>query len=209
MRAGKIKIADCSVAAIKIFIFPVHEKARKDFAERFRCNSVKGVGMAVKLEKHLSEIYNAMRTSGLFLTSGSSRVNTTTMSWGTFGRLWSRPTAIVPIRSRRYTYGLIEELGAFTISVPRKDLMKELAAAGALSGRDHDKFSELHLHPAKARRVDTYIVADCGLHLECRVVYKSSVVPESLNPEISKEIYGKGASPHTMFYGEILDLYET
>ncbi|GHV02683.1 hypothetical protein FACS1894211_14590 [Clostridia bacterium] len=162
----------------------------------------------VALEKYLAEIYNTMRTMGLFITTGSARINTATISWGTFGHLWNRPLALIPIRSQRYTYGLIEESGVFTISVPRKDLGNVLSQAGTLSGRDHDKFSELHLHPAKARHVDTFIVADCGLHLECRVIYRAPIVPENLHPAIDKEIY-TGNSRHTMFYGEILDIYET
>jgi flavin reductase (DIM6/NTAB) family NADH-FMN oxidoreductase RutF len=163
-----------------------------------------------KLEKYLAEIYTTMRTSGLFLTSGSSgTVNTATISWGTFGMFWNRPVAIIPIRTQRYTYGLVEKNSVFTISVPRKDLFKELSAAGSMSGRDHDKVSELHLHPAKARQIDTYIVADCGLHLECRVIYKSPIAPENLIPEIDKEIYSPSGSRHTMFYGEIVDIYET
>ena len=162
----------------------------------------------MNLERYIGEIYTALRSPGLFLTSGSPRANTTAITWGAFGMLWSRPIAVVPVRSRRFTYDLIEESGVFTISVPRKDLIKELSAAGVLSGRDHDKFTKLHLHPAKARKVDTYIVADCGLHLECRVIYKDPVDPDIMNKAVHSEMYS--ALPlHSMFYGEIVDLYET
>ena len=166
--------------------------------------------MAVMLEKYLAEIYNAMRTSGVFLTSGdSSRANTAAISWGAFGQFWNRPMAIIPIREARFTYGLILQHGVFSVSVPRKDLSKELAAAGAISGRHADKFSELHLHPAKARRINTYIVADCGLHLECRLIYRVPVTAEHFSPAIDTRNYVVPENRHSMFYGEILDLYET
>ncbi|MDR1092829.1 MAG: hypothetical protein LBL66_01610, partial [Clostridiales bacterium] len=48
LRTGKIKIADCSTATIKIFIKPVHEKTRKDFAGRFRNNSNAATGLLKK-----------------------------------------------------------------------------------------------------------------------------------------------------------------
>jgi len=161
------------------------------------------------LEKYLDEIYDAMRTSGVFFTAGVpvDGVNTTTITWGTFGRLWNRPIAIIPIRSRRYTYELVDKYGEFTISVPRKDLFKELSAAGSFTGRNRDKFTDLHLHPAKARKVNTYVISDCGLHIECRVIYRYPIVAENLDPVIEHEIYAVNAH-HEMFYGEILDIYE-
>jgi hypothetical protein len=44
----EIKIADCSTATIKIFI-SVHEKTRKEFAERFRNNSIAGRIICLKI----------------------------------------------------------------------------------------------------------------------------------------------------------------
>ena len=160
------------------------------------------------LDKYIAEIYKTMRSSGLFLSSGFEHANTIPMSFLMFGTFCNRPVALAPIRVPRYTHELLEQTGVFTLSVPRKDLTRELSAAGIISGREHDKFTELHLHPAKARRVSAYIVADCGLHLECRVIYKDPIITENLAPDVINELHHRGSN-YTMYYGEILDIYET
>jgi flavin reductase (DIM6/NTAB) family NADH-FMN oxidoreductase RutF len=115
---------------------------------------------------------------------------------------------ILPVRNSRYSHGIIEKSGTFTVSVPRKDLTDVIMRCSGLSGRDHDKFSELHLHPVKARTVDTYIVGDCGLHFECRVVYRAAMTGEALDPALNADVYN-GKNYHTLFYGEVLAVYET
>ena len=163
--------------------------------------------MSDKIDKHIQEINRTLKNPGLLLVSGSSPPNIMTVNWATVGYLWAKPVFMLPVRKTRHSYRLIDEGGVFTVNVPRKDLFNEIVKIAVISGRDVDKFNEFHLRPAKARHINPYIVTDCGIHLECRVVYKSPIDPAFLDNDI-KRVYD-GRDYHDMFYAEILDIYET
>ncbi|HEY8390646.1 MAG TPA: flavin reductase [Clostridia bacterium] len=160
-------------------------------------------------EKYLTEAMNVMKRIGVFLVSGKNPPNLMTLGWGAVGYIWNKPIIITPVRYTRYTYDLLEQYHEFTISVPRKDLSKELVRCSQITGRTTDKFKELHLHPSRARMVDTYIVADCGLHLECKVIYKAGMEGFNLfDPKIKQQFY-LTKNYHTMFFSEVVAAYTT
>lgn len=161
-----------------------------------------------KVEKYIPEIASALRNHGALLVSGKEPPNIMAISWGSVGFFWSKPVFIVAVRRMRHSYKLIEDSGVFTVNVARKDMQNEIMKIAVVSGRDVDKFNEFHLHPVKAKSVDTYIVGDCGLHLECRVLYKSHIDGDNLDNEIKNDIY-EGHDYHTLFYAEITDIYES
>ena len=164
--------------------------------------------MLNKIEKHIQEIFETLRNPGLLLVSGNAPPDIMTVNWAMLGCLWTRPVFMTPVKKARHCYKLIDEGGVFTVNVPRKDLFNEIAKISVVSGRETDKWSEFHLHPVKARKTETYIVGDCGIHLECRVILKSPIDPAFLDKGIARQIYD-GQEFHDMFYGEILDVYET
>src|SRR5690554_5720271 len=126
-------------------------------------------------EKHILETLKVLERMGAFLVAGNNPPNIMTLGWGAIGYIWNKPVIITPVRYTRYTYDLIEKHHEFVISVPQKDLSDSLLRCNQITGRTADKFKELHLHPTRAKIVDTYIVADCGLHLECKVLYKGGM----------------------------------
>ena len=76
---------------------------------------------------------------------------------------------MVPVRKSRYTHGLIEKSGEFTVSVPlNKDLKDALMFCGTKSGRDYDKFKECNLTPIPGKEIDTPVIGECQLHYECK-----------------------------------------
>ena len=162
-----------------------------------------------KFEKYSDEINKAMRNPGLMLVSGLTPPNIMSISWGATGFLFGKPIFIVAVRKKRHTYRLLENSGVFTVNVPRKDLRNEIMQIGFATGANVNKFNEFHLHPVKARSVDTYIVGDCSLHIECRIILKTEVEGALLSDEIKSEIYDDSQSYHDLFYGEIVDIYET
>ncbi len=146
---------------------------------------------------------------GAFLTVGGQTPNTMTIGWGSIGFFWNRPVFLAVVRPSRHTYDLLTQSGTFTVSVPTKNALKaELAFAGTASGRDVDKFSGHGLTAAPARMVDAPIVAECGLHFECRVRLAQDMTPERMDPDVIKTAYPRG-DLHTMYFGEILACYET
>jgi flavin reductase (DIM6/NTAB) family NADH-FMN oxidoreductase RutF len=146
---------------------------------------------------------------GAFLTVGGEKPNTMTIGWGSIGFFWNRPVFMAVVRPSRHTYDMLMKSGTFTVSVPTKNPLKaELAFAGTASGRDVDKFSGHGLTAAPARKVDAPIVAECGLHFECRVLLTQDMTPDHMDERVLKAAYPNG-DLHTMFFGEILACYET
>ena len=146
---------------------------------------------------------------GAFLSVGGLTPNTMTIGWGAIGFFWNRPVLLAVVRPSRHTYGLLKASGTFTVSVPTgRDMKQALAFAGTASGRDVDKFSGHGITAAPAQKVDAPIVAECGLHFECRVRLAQDMTPDLMDPNVLKTAYPQG-DLHTMFFGEILSCYET
>lgn len=64
---------------------------------------------------------------------------------------------------------LIGRTGEFVVNVPTADQARQVYYCGSHSGRAVDKFRETGLTPVPARRVGTPAIAECPVHLECRV----------------------------------------
>lgn len=147
---------------------------------------------------------------GAFLTVKSKeKTNTMTIAWGSLGFLWNKPVFTAMVRLSRYTYSLFEESGAedFTVSFPiQTSLCNELGICGAVSGRDVDKFAEAGIHPEKSMEVNSPVIGECNLFLECKIVFKQRMEEQLLSPEIRNKAYNQG-DYHVMYYGEIIKAY--
>ena len=162
--------------------------------------------------QELSKDYLTQLVKGAFLTvKHRDRVNTMTIGWSTLGYMWNRPVMMVPVRFSRYTHELIHEAQSFTVSVPiHKDLKKALALCGTKSGREMDKISAsgLTLALAQSEAIASPIIADCELHIECKIVYKQAMDLTLLDEQIIKTHYASG-DEHVLYYGEIVSAYYT
>lgn len=145
---------------------------------------------------------------GVFLTvNDGDKMNVMTIGWGNLGFIWKKPIFTALVRYSRYTYELLEKSGEFAVCVPAKNgLKKELAICGTKSGRDLDKFQECRLTPLKAQVVSAPIIKECGLHLECKVIYKQGMDENFLNPNVKDDCYSQG-DYHVIYYGEIVACY--
>lgn len=79
------------------------------------------------------------------------------------------PMAYISVRPERYSYNLIKNSGVFTINLTTKDLVKETDFCGVRSGRDLDKFKELHLEKEDAKEIDCPILKASPVNIECKV----------------------------------------
>lgn len=147
---------------------------------------------------------------GAFLNvKKDGKVNTMTIGWATSGVMWGRNVFVVGVRPSRYTYSLIDMGDSFTVSVPvNQQLKKQLGFCGSRSGRDIDKFEEAEITAVDGMEVDVPVVAECGLHFECKVVAKHQLVPEFIDDVINNRFYPEGNDYHMIFYGEILKSYK-
>jgi len=146
-------------------------------------------------------------SKGAFLTTEvDGAVNTMTIAWGTVGFMWGKPVFMAMVRPSRFTYECLEKSQQFTVSIPFKDMSKALGICGSQSGRDTDKLAAANLTTVPGKKISTPVIADCGLHYECKVVYKQEMVAELLAADLQEKWYASG-NYHTLFYGEILATY--
>lgn len=155
---------------------------------------------------YLKETLETLVHPGLLLVSGQEKPNIMTIGWGTIGIIWGKPVFLVLVRPSRFTYGLIEEVGDFTVNVPSKKLEEVVSFCGTVSGRDYDKFREKNLTPLSGKRVKSPTIEECLLHYECKVIHKNDVLPPQLSPEIIPSYYPAGDF-HRVYFGEILGVY--
>ena len=150
-----------------------------------------------------------LQHGGVFLNVAGATPNTMTIGWGSVGCVWGKPVFTVLVRPQRHTYGMIKAAGEFTVSVPTKNPLKaELAFAGTKSGRDLNKFDGHGLTAVPAQEVAAPIVAECGLHFECRTLLTQDMTPDRMDPVLVNGLYSAGDF-HTMFFGEIVRCYTT
>lgn len=161
----------------------------------------------VPFTAYAEETVSTLGRIGCLLVSGSfEKANVMTIGWGLIGRFWGRPFFLVGVRPSRYTYRFIEETKDFTINVPKKGMEEIVSYCGSVSGREHDKFEEKGLTMTPGRKVGSPSVSECVIHYECKVSYRTNVVPSVLSDDILRSSYRSG-NYHALYFGEILAAY--
>lgn len=150
-----------------------------------------------------------LEKGGVFLSVGGRTPNTMTIGWAFFGPAWRKRLFIALVRPQRHTFEMLEGAEDFTVSIPTlRPLKEELAFAGSRSGREFDKFQGHGLTAAPARLVQAPIVAECGVHLECRIVNKQMLLGKDMDPEVQKRCYPM-EDYHMLYFGEVVACYTT
>ena len=155
----------------------------------------------------LSESLISQLKNGAFLTvKADESLNTMTIGWGLIGVLWQRPVFMVPVRDSRHTHSILERAMDFTVVAPSGDMKDALAFCGSRSGRDLDKFKACHLSTRPGLKTTSPIIELPGIHLECRILYKTPLDPTHLDPALHSLYPAKDY--HTLYFGEIVSCYE-
>lgn len=151
-----------------------------------------------------------LHKSGAFLTvKNNDKVNTMTISWGSIGFEWQRPTFTVLVRKSRYTHEFLDNSNEFTVSVPTDDSFKNaLALCGTKSGRNIDKFKECNLKTIDGKFVSVPVISGCGVCYECKVVYSQDLDVSRFPKEIQNSAY-PDEDIHTLYFAEIVNTYST
>lgn len=101
------------------------------------------------------------------------RNNIITIAWA--GTVCTNPPMVsVSVRPERYSYPILRETGEFVINLTTRELVYATDYCGVKSGRDVDKFRELHLTPLAASQVKAPLIAESPVNIECRV---NKVIP--------------------------------
>lgn len=94
--------------------------------------------------------------------------NIITVAWA--GTVCSDPAMVsVSIRPERYSYDIIRETGEFVINLTTRRLAAAADYCGVRSGRDVDKFEEMHLTPVPSRKIAAPGILESPVNIECKV----------------------------------------
>ncbi|MBO5302556.1 MAG: flavin reductase family protein [Lachnospiraceae bacterium] len=94
--------------------------------------------------------------------------NIITVAWA--GTICSSPAMVsISVRPERYSYNIIKETGEFVINLVTKDLAFATDYCGVRSGRDVDKFKEMHLTAEPSKKVLAPQIAESPVNIECKV----------------------------------------
>lgn len=94
--------------------------------------------------------------------------NLMTVAWT--GIINTNPAKVyISIRPERYSYNLIKESGEFVINLTNEKLAFATDWCGVRSGREYDKFKEMHLTKEKLNHVKCPGVKESPVSIECKV----------------------------------------
>ncbi len=133
------------------------------------------------------EMSNAFRAIGrewmLICARDGERVNAMTASWGFFGELWSRPSAVCFIRPQRYTHELTENAEYMTLCLFGEGSRRELGYFGRASGRNGNKAEAcgLSYEDIEHNGCRLSYVSGASVALVCRRVYRDRLDPEKFD----------------------------
>lgn len=97
--------------------------------------------------------------------------NIITVAWT--GTINSDPAmTYISVRPGRHSFGMIEKTGEFVINLVTEQLAYACDWCGVKSGRDVDKFREMHLTAQKGEKVCAPIIYESPVNIECRVTQK-------------------------------------
>ena len=161
--------------------------------------------LEVAYDTYLRETVKALANPGVLLVSKrlGTGANVMTIGWGALGVVWGRPTFVVLVRPSRYTFGLIETAGDFTVNVLSRDYADVFQYCGSVSGRDTDKLADRGLATIPSLKVASPTLEQALIVYECKVLHSNDVLPERLDREVINACYPSG-NFHRLYYGEIL-----
>lgn len=94
--------------------------------------------------------------------------NIITVAWA--GTVCSSPAmASISVRKERYSYDILKETGEFVINLVTRDLVRAADYCGVRSGRNVDKYKEMHLTELPSRTVGAPGITESPVNIECRV----------------------------------------
>lgn len=94
--------------------------------------------------------------------------NIITVAWA--GTVCTNPPMLsISVRPERYSYHIIEKSGEFVVNLTTESLVRATDYCGVRSGREVDKFEEMHLTPLASREISAPGIAESPVNIECRV----------------------------------------
>ncbi len=126
------------------------------------------------------------------LADREGKPNIITVAWT--GTICTNPAMLyISVRPERYSHAIIKETGEFVVNLTTEELVKAVDYCGVRSGRDTDKFKDMHLTMLESKKVKAPGIAESPVNIECRVkkiVHLGShdmFIAEVVNVRVSKK----------------------
>lgn len=102
------------------------------------------------------------------VTDGEGNDNIITVAWA--GTVCTNPPMVsISVRPSRFSYDMICKTKEFVLNLTTEELAYATDYCGVRSGRDVDKFQELHLTKEKADHVKAPMIGESPVNIECEV----------------------------------------
>ena len=107
----------------------------------------------------------------LMVSCGDRPENYNIITVGWTGTICSDPPmCYISVRKERYSHKIIMDSGEFVLNLTTEALAKATDWCGVRSGKDHNKFKEMHLTPEQGQIVKAPLIAESPLNIECKIV---------------------------------------
>jgi flavin reductase (DIM6/NTAB) family NADH-FMN oxidoreductase RutF len=140
----------------------------------------------------------------LLVASGDKEEEWNVTTVGMFNVFSMFPVVVgIGVKTSRNIYRLISDSDDFTINVPRQDMVGAVETCGSEAGAKKNKFKEAGLTPVKGLRVNSPVIKECWLNMECKKLSSSSSKrhAEAVGKVHPGEI---DIGDHTWFLGQIV-----
>lgn len=99
----------------------------------------------------------------------AGHANIITVAWA--GTVCTNPPMLsISVRPERFSYGMLRETGEFVVNLVGRDLSRACDWCGVKSGRDVDKWTEMHLSPLPAETLSfAPAITESPVNIECKV----------------------------------------
>ncbi len=166
------------------------------------------------------KVFELFSKQWALVTAGNTQhFNSCTISWGSMGTLWTKPTKsgsiiTVYLHPSRYTCDFLKEYDSFTVSFFPQEYKEALSYMGSHSGRNEKKSGNAGLTAIPFGDSITYEEAE--LTFLCRKVYGHQLSKDDIAKDI-QDYYRNNPKaypvdengqwqPHYLFIGEILEV---
>lgn len=140
------------------------------------------------------------------VTEVDGKANAMTASWGSVGVLWGKNIATIFVRESRYTKELLDKSDTFSVCFFEDDKMHStLNYLGKVSGRNEDKLAGARLHINHSDGVP--FLDEAKFVLACKKLSTTLIKTEDFNDPSLKDQFYQDNDLHTMYVGEILQVY--
>lgn len=156
----------------------------------------------------LKNPYDICKNAMALSVASQDEHNAMAIGWAGFGSFLNKPTVTVYVSKDRYTHELIEKSQYFTISCFDEAHTSNLMYLGSNSGRDDKNKIESAGLSYKLTELGNICINESELCIECKIIYKADLNENALDADAAKFYEEHPMGIHTMYIGEIVNIWK-